>query len=144
MSRAGFSRKARTYIPKCRKSDPTPPIFTIRRLNPLEIQEISEKFSDANEEIELGGIAETGVGEGTPRTVKVKVSMLNKLVKAKYATLEKALSGWEHVEDENGEPIPFNKDNISCLDGDIISELSDVAQGAISEEVAKNSESPSV
>lgn len=137
MARAGFSIKPRHYIPKSRKSESTPPMFYIRRLNPLELQDISERISP-DETIELGGISE---GEGKDRTVKVSMKTLGRLVKAKYAVLEEALSGWENVEDEDG-PVSFSKEAIRCLDPDIVNELSDVAQGTITEEEAKNSESP--
>lgn len=139
MARSGFSIKPRTYVPKCRKSDPNPPSFLIRRLNPLELQDISERFSDENETIELGGIEDGEAG----KKVKVSVKVLGRFVRAKYAVLEEALSGWENVEDEEGNHIPFGKSMIPCLDQDIVNELSDVAQGTLGEEEAKNSESQS-
>lgn len=141
MSKAGFSTKPREYIPKCRKSDPNPPTFTIRRLNPLELTEISESLSDENETIELGGIEKE---QDQERTYKVKVRVLNRMARAKYAVLEKALSGWRNVDDEDGEPIPFSKENIPCLDPDIVGELSELAQGSLTANEAKNSESPSL
>jgi len=145
MSKAGFSIKPRLYVPKCRKHETDPPQFTIRRLNPLELQDISEKYADADETIELGGIEEPKdqADEKKDKTVKVKVSMLNRLARSRYDVLNMALSGWEKVEDEDGQPIPFSKEAIACLDGDIVNELSEVAQGGISAEEVKNSESPS-
>lgn len=141
MSKAGYSRKARVYIPRCRKNDVPPPTFTIRRLTPLELLDITEKFSDPDETLDLGEIVEESSQD---RKVKISLKMVNRFTKSKYMVLEEALTGWENVEDEDGLPIPFVKGNISCLDMDIVNELSEVAQGTIGPEETKNSEPPSV
>lgn len=138
--KVGFSKKPHIYIPAQFKGESAPPTFTIRRLSPLELMDISEKYSDANETIELGGIENPSEEE---KTVKVSMSTINKMVKSKYAVLREALSGWENVDDEEGAPIEFSADNIECLDQDLINELSDVAQGVVTAEEAKNSESSS-
>jgi len=140
MSVAGFSKKPRVYVPQKMKGAANPPTFTIRRLNRLELLDISEKHSDPNETIDLGGIEEENGGE---RTMKVKVSFLNKLVRTKHDIVCLALTDWTNVEDEDGQPIPFSVENIAFLDNDLVNELSDVAQGVITEKEAKNSDSPS-
>ncbi len=139
MSRAGFSREPRVYIPKCRKEDTPPPTFHIRRLNPLELLDISAKYSDENETVELGGIEDIGGGD---RKVKISLKTVNNYTRSKYDVLARALTGWENIEDESGQSLPFSLDNIPYLDMDIINELSDVAQGTITANEAKNSQSP--
>lgn len=141
MSRAGFSIKPRKYVPKCSMSEANPPIFTIRRLSPLELMDITAEFTDENETIELGGIATDSPDK--KEGFKVSIKTVNKLVKSRFAVLKAALSGWERVEDEDGAPIPFSAENIPCLDPDIINELSEVAQGTIGKEEVKNSSTPS-
>lgn len=147
MARAGYSKKPRLYIPKCRKNEANPPIFQVRRLSPPELIDISERFSDPNESFEFGGIAEPeapGEKPGEPKKFKIQLKTINNLAKSKYAIVETAVSGWERVEDEDNQPMPFSRENISCLDSDIIEELADVAQGKISGEEVKNSVPPSV
>lgn len=141
MSKAGFSKKVRVYVPRSRKEEQNPPLFHLRRLTPLEVLDISERFSDAGETIELGGI-EDGT-EKDKGTVKINLRTVNKMIKTKYAVLELALSGWERVEDEDGEVLPFSKENVQYLDPDIVSEMAEIAQGSLSGEEVKNSESPS-
>lgn len=140
MSKAGFSRKPRVYVPKCRKGDTPQPAFTLRRLSPLDLLDITEKYSDENETIELGGITEGG--ESKEKSVKISLKTLNRFTRSKYAVLELALSGWENVFDEEDEPIPFSKEAIPFLDPDVVAELSDIAQGAIGEIEVKNSVAP--
>jgi hypothetical protein len=147
MSKAGFSRKPRIYIPKCRKEEENPPRFSIRRLTPLEITEINESFGMGDEEVEFDTEGkevkdeDKGTDKGT--TIKVNIRLINKGTRVRFAVLEKALTGWEDVHDEDGEVIPFEKSNIPCLDLDIVNELSNVAEGAITKETEKNYETPS-
>lgn len=143
MSKAGFSKETRVYVPKCRKSDNPPPTFSLRRLNPLELLDITAKNSDENETIEIGGIEDDKSGKDGDRKIKISLKTINKLTKSKYDVLSLSLSGWSNIEDESGQPIPFSKEAIPYLDVDIVNELSEVAQGSISFEEVKNSEPPS-
>ena len=150
MSRAGFSKKPHWYTPKCRRHEKNPPRFLIRRLSPVETMDINEYLGmgeesfeiQENEKGETKAVPTKESGEGGK--VKIRFKLLYSNIKSKFEALKKAISGWEHVEDEKGEPIPFKADHVECLDMDIVNELSGVINGDISEEEEKNSEPPSL
>lgn len=130
MSKAGFSKKPRVFIPKCRKGD-NPPQFTIRRLDPLEVFDV----------MEVHGLAEDSFDEtGAPRKGLLSVA---RSLRVAYDYLKAGVVGWSNVSDEDGEEIPFSIENMRCLDIEVVMELSAAVQGAVQEDEAKNSSTPS-
>lgn len=135
MSAAGFSKTPISFIPKSRRADSPPPVFTIRRLGRKELAEIKVKvFGDEVVEFDISGNKQAG---------SVKMALMAKNELYSYATVEAAVSGWKDVSDKGGNPIPFNAENVDCLDQDIIAELVAIACGDVSEEDEKNSVTPS-
>jgi len=166
-----LSKKHRSYIPKDFREEENPPRFTLRSMTRLEFYEFQNANKDPNmtknvtrarelttrlqermktlktttdnsqeisqDAVEIGyDVIETAALTGEIRASNLKRNV--KLLRDKDY-----LTGWENVPvDVDGEFLEFSKENIECLDEDLIEELAMEISGAIGEPNSKNSMTP--
>lgn len=151
-----LSKKPRVYIPKEFRDEPNPPEFKLRSITRHEMLQIQasnpnkikiggdiaklqdvlksldvQKSEDINDEAlaVLADLDFTPMVEASLTTLSIHIKVL-----------EIALSGWNNVHISEAEILPFNKDDIDCLDEKIIAELANEAMGTITDEEAENLE----
>lgn len=152
-----LSKKPRTYVPKDFRDEENPPEFTLRSITRREMLQIQAKHSQkirvsdnlAELQTALASIEGKKPDEITEEDLSVLSGLdLTPMVQVSLDTLNThievlqggRLSGWKNVPVSDTEFLPYDPENIECLDAAIITELANEIMGVVTPEEAENLE----